>query len=182
MPSPWSKIGPFALLSLGSFLLASFLLFLLIWNSDTLANLGFTGKLYYIILLPLGLAVAGFLFGVLQSYASYTGKQFGGHLVLSGPIVVFLLVVVLGFKLVPDHSTFPVTVYVHGTKGPQDIALRNSGEVYMDLDGWRHHVPIGDQGQAYFPAIPANFQGRSVPAWIESDKFESVGAAAKVHL
>src|SRR5580693_6830864 len=69
-------------------------------NADLLGRLGLTGNLYYLVLLPMGLAAAVFLFGVLRSYARYSGKQLGGMLELSGPIVAFVLVVILGFVLV----------------------------------------------------------------------------------
>jgi hypothetical protein len=171
--SPWSKVAQFAVISLVCFLLGMLLLFLMVWKAAELVALGLIGRLYYIVLLPLGLSAAGFLFGVVHSYARYSGKQFGGTLTLGGPIIAFLLVVILGFVLVPDLSTFPVTVYVQGPGGPQDIVLRNSGEVYIDLGGDRRHVAIGDQGQAYFPAISANFRGQEVPIWVRSDKFEA---------
>ncbi|HEV3165304.1 MAG TPA: hypothetical protein VGZ22_14855, partial [Isosphaeraceae bacterium] len=167
--TPWSKIAPFALISLVCFLLGTLLLFLVVWKAEKLVALGLSGRLFYIVLLPLGLAVAGFLFGALKSDAVYSGRQLGGTLSLGGPIVAFLLVVILGFFLVPDPSTFPLTVYVHGPGGLSDIVLRNSGEVFMDLDGDRRHVAIGDQGQAYFPAVPATFRARDVPVWVVSD-------------
>jgi hypothetical protein len=76
------------------------------------------------VLLPLGLAAAGFLFGVLRSYASYRGKHLGGVLELGGPIIAAAMVVIGGFVLVPSPATFPITVYVHGERGPQDVVLR----------------------------------------------------------
>jgi hypothetical protein len=181
-PGSWSEIAPFVFIALGSFLLGALLLFFMIWKAEELVALGLTGRVYYIVLLPLGLAAAAFLFGVVKSYATYRGRQLGGKLVLGGPIIAFLLVVILGFVLVPDPSTFPLTVFVHGPGGPQDIVLRNSGEVFVDLGGDRRHVQIGDQGQAYFPAIPANFHGQAIPAWVESETYESVNPQAKQRL
>jgi hypothetical protein len=35
----------------------------MLWNVQTLVAFGLTGDLYYIVLLPLGLAAAAFLFG-----------------------------------------------------------------------------------------------------------------------
>src|ERR1700722_5449367 len=135
--------------SLISFLCGIVLLGLLIWNANLLASLGLAGVLYYLVLLPMGLAAAGFLFGVVRSCARYSGKQLGGMLELGGPIVAFLLVVVLGFVLVKPVTTFPLTVYVHGQGRPQDL-LRNSGEVLLDLGLDRRRQPIGSEGQAYF--------------------------------
>jgi hypothetical protein len=180
--NPWAKIAPYAFISLASFAVGALLLFFMVWRAEKLVALGLTGRLYYIVLLPLGLSVAAFLFGVLQSYATYRGHQLGGVLVLWGPIIAFLLVVILGFWLVPDLSTFPVTVYVHGPGGVQDIVLRNSGEVFIDLGGDRRHVQIGDQGQAYFPAIPASFRGQEAPVWIVSDDFESIVPGDRLRL
>jgi hypothetical protein len=174
------QIIPFALISLVSFLLGAVLLFFMVWKAERLVAIGLTGRLYYIVLLPLGLSVAAFLFGVLRSYAIYHGGQVGGRLILSGSVVTFFLVVILGFALVPDHSTFSLTVYVHGPAGLHDIVLKNSGEVWMDLAEERKRVQIGDAGQAYFPAIPAKFHSREVPISVSSDKFEAIQPKVKL--
>jgi hypothetical protein len=144
----------------------------MIWKASMLSALGLTGNLYYLVLLPMGLAAAGFLFGVLRSFARYSGKQLGGVCELGGPIVGFALVVIGGFVLVPNVATFPLTVYVHGEGGPHDLVLRNSGHVVLDLGPDRWSEPIAEEGRAYFPSIPATFRGQEVPIGIESDAFE----------
>ena len=178
----WREIALYGVISLISFLCGVVLLGLMILNADLLGHLGLTGNLYYLVLLPMGLASAGFLFGVLRIYARYSGKQLGGMLELSGPIVAFLLVVILGFVLVKPVTTFPLTVYVHGEGGPQDVVLRNSGDVLLDLGEDRRRQPIGADGQAYFPAIPATFQGQEVPISVDSDAFEVNDAKQKLRL
>jgi hypothetical protein len=80
------------------------------------------------------------------------------------------------------ESTFPMTIFVHGSGGPQDTVLQNSGEVLIDLGGDRQKAAIGDKGQAFFPAIPANFRGQEVLVSVSSDKFESVEANKKYKL
>lgn len=111
------EIVLYALISLISFLCGVGVLSLMIWNAPLLTRLGLAGNLYYLVLLPMGLAASGFLFGVFHSYARYSGKQLGGTLQLGGPLVAFLLVVILGFVLVKPVTTFPLTVYVHGKGG-----------------------------------------------------------------
>jgi hypothetical protein len=179
---PWGRIAPFAVISLVSFGSAASLLFFMVWKADVLVGLGLVGRFYYVLLLPLGLCSAAFLFGVLQAYAGYRGKQLGGTLTLRGPIVACFMVVILGFVLVPDISTFPQTIYVHGPGGPRDIVLRNSGEVFIDLGDDRRHVQIGDQGQAYVPAVPASFRNQYVPVWVSSDNYESVDQEKRLKL
>jgi hypothetical protein len=101
---------------------------------------------------------------------------------LGGPIVAFLLVVILGFVLVKPVMTFPLTVYVHGEGGPQDLVLRNSGDVLLDLGGDRRRQPIGAEGQAFFPAIPPMSRGQEVPIGVESAVFELSDPKQKCHL
>jgi hypothetical protein len=82
----WSKVAPYAALSLATFVCASILPALLLWKPEKLVALGLTGYLYYLVLLPFGLLAAAFLFGALRPSASYRGKQFGGILELGGPV------------------------------------------------------------------------------------------------
>ncbi len=123
-------------------------------------------------LLALGLAVTGFAFGALRSFALYYEKPVGGTLALGGPIVGFALVVIGGFLLPPPASNFPLTVYVHGAGGPQELPLRNEGAVLLDLGGDRRREPIGDRGQAVFPEVPANFRGQKVNVALDAVAYE----------
>jgi hypothetical protein len=166
------EIALYAVISLISFLCGVVLLGLMIWKAELLSRLGLAGNLYYLVLLPMGLAAAGFLFGVLRSYGRYRGKQLGGMLELGGPIVAFLLVLVLGFVLVKPATTFPFTVYVHGKAGAHDLVLKDSGYVFLDLGGYRQKEPIGENGQAIFLGIPPTFRGQEVPIGVESGAFE----------
>jgi hypothetical protein len=176
------SIPRYALISLVVFLCCMAVLLLLILNADKLTGLGLTEHVYYLVLVLMGLAAAGFLFGVLPSSATYEGTVLGGTLKLSGAIVGAALVVVGAYFFVPKTSTFPLTVYVHGEGGPQDMVLRNSGRVMLELGPDPRAEPIGENGQAYFPAIPANFRGQEVPAWVESETYESVDPQAKRRL
>jgi hypothetical protein len=168
---PWGEIVLYALITLVCFLGAVGILALMIWKGDQLVAWGLTGNLYFLVLVPMALCVAGFLFGVLHSYARYSGNQLGGVLELGGPIVGAALVVIGGFWLVPSVATFPLTVYVQGEGGPSEVVLKNSGSVVLDLGGDRRRQPIGEEGQAYFPSIPATFRNQEVPIWVESDAY-----------
>ena len=77
------RIWLYAFLALGSFICALVLIGLMLWNVALLSRFGLTGNFYYLILLPLGLAVAAFLFGALRSWAHYSGKALGGALDLT---------------------------------------------------------------------------------------------------
>jgi hypothetical protein len=185
-PAQTAKIGeilPYAMIALASFLCGIGVLVLMLWKAEALTKLGLIGNLYYIVLFPLGLCAAVFLFGVVRSFARYKGAQYGGTLELGGPIIAFVLVVGGGFVLVPKPpSTFPLTVYVHGEADRNDLVLRNSGRVFVDLDGDRQSRSIGEDGQAYFPGIPDRFRGQEVPIWVDANGFESTVANQKARI
>ncbi len=180
--SSMGRIPRYALISFVVFLCCIAVLLLLIVNADKLTGLGLTEHVYYLVLVLLGLAAAGFLFGVLPSSATYEGTVLGGTLKLGGAIVGAVLVVAGAYFFLPKAPTFPLTVYVHGEGGPQDLVLRNSGRVMLELGPDARVELIGENGQAYFPAIPANFRGQEVPAWVESEAYESVNPRAKQRL
>ena len=172
--SSWPTIAPYAILSLGSFAGGLVLVSLLLWKGDKLTAWGLTGNFYYLILLLLGLTAAAFLFGAMRSYARYQGRQLGGALELGGPVVGCALVVIGGLVLVKNPTTFPLTVYVHGEAGRHELVLRKSGHIMVDLGPDRRREPVGDNGQAYFPAIPAIFRGQKVDIWLDADGYELV--------
>jgi len=145
----------------------------MLWNAQLLAAFGLTGNYYYVVLLALGLAAAAFLFGVLQSYARFNGRNGWGVLELGGPIVGSALVVVGGFHLVPNPLPFSVTVFVHGEGGIHDLVPKDSGDVVMELGGKVQREQIGSNGTADFKDIPSSHRGEAAPLWFESEQFES---------
>jgi hypothetical protein len=174
------QVPMYALISLGVFACCVAVLIVLITNAERLSRFGLLQQIYYLVLVLMGLSAAGFLFGVLQSTATYTGKLWGGTLRLSGSVVGAALVVIGGYYFLPKATTFPLTVYVHGEGGPQDIVLRNSGRVVIKLGPAPQSEPIGDNGQAFFPAVPSDFRGQQVQAWVESETYGSPGTTTTI--
>ncbi len=173
------SIWTFALLAFVSFLCGIAVLLLLVFKGDWAVKLGLEGRLFYVTLLPLGLSAAVFLFGVVRSYAAYTGQVYGGTLELGGPIVAFVLVVIGGFELVPNPSPFSVTAFVHGEAGSHDLVLRDSGWVSMDLGQDRKRERIGDKGEARFQSILPSFRGQTVPVDVDAPGYELVGEKSR---
>lgn len=169
-----SKITPYAL-----FFLFLVLVGLFLWKARMLVALGLTGYFYYLVLVPLDLIASVILFGALRSSASYSGQHFGGKLELGGAVVFFLVVMILGVKLFPASLNFPLTVYVHGVAGPQDLVLKNSGYVLLDLGGDRRRERIGEKGQAFFPEIPSNFRGQPANVSLDAAGYELANPAQK---
>lgn len=167
------RIPNYALISFVAFLCCLAVLVLLIANADKLSRFGLLQQVYYLVLVLMGLTAAGFLFGVLKSSATWAGKFWGGTLRLSRSVVGAALVVIGGYYFIPKATYYPLTVYVRGESGPQDIVLRNTGRVFLKLGPEISSELIGENGQAVFPRVPAEFRGQQVPGWIESDDYEA---------
>jgi hypothetical protein len=176
--------GPlfYAIVSLVAFFLGFVILSVMLWNAQLLVTLGLTGNFYYVVLLALGLAAAAFLFGVLQSYARFNGRNGWGALELGGPIVGCALVVLGGFYLVPNPLPFTVTVFVHGEGGIHDLVPKDSGEVVMELGGKVQRQQIGPDGTVDFKDIAPSHRGEAAQLWFESKQFESVHPEQKYAL
>jgi hypothetical protein len=176
------NIAAYAIFSGVSFLFGMLILILIVWKAEMLIALGLTGNLFYVLLIPMGLASAGFLFGVLRSVAIYNSTSFGGTITLGGPVVAAALVVWGGFQLPPPPpTTFEVTVLVHGPGGPEDRPLRGKGSIIMVLDGDPHEKAIDPKGAAYFVGIAAKHRNsKPVDIFLEADDFERADRAPRV--
>ena len=179
----WVRFASFTALSVASFFAGLGLLALTLWDPEKLVALGLVDRLYYIVLLPLGVTAGSFLFLAVRSFAQYTGKQLGGTLRIGGPIVVAALVVIGGFALPkPQPEAFDLAVFVHGEMGEHDLVLRNTGVVWLTLGRDRRHERIGDKGEANFLGIPGSFRGGEVMVSVEAEGFEPVGPDQKRRL
>jgi hypothetical protein len=175
-----NRIPNYALASFVVFLCCLVVLLLLIAFADRLSRFGLIQQVYYLVLVLMGLAAAGVLFGVLRSSAEWAGELLGGTLRLSGSIVGSALVVFGGYLFIPKATFFSLTVYVHGEGGSQDVVLRNSGRVFLKLGPEISFESIGENGQAVFPRIPSDFRGQQVSGWVESDDYEASNTAVTI--
>ena len=149
----------YALAALIGLLVAVGLLLFYVYQVPKMVQSGVQNQVFYILLLPWGLACAAFLFGTMRSIAKFTHKRLGGALELGGPVVLFCLVVAGGFKLVPSApEAFDLTVRAHSTSQP----IIKQGKITIDLDNTRRTEEIASNGEANFKGIPAKLKGTSV--------------------
>jgi len=157
----------YALISLIALFIGIGILLLFIFKAEDLVALGIDEKVFYILLFPMGFSAAAFLFGAMRSYARYKGKNFGGLLELGGPVVLFLLVIVLGFYLVPDTKPFDFTIFLRDADGK--TVLKNQGILKIQLDNVIKKGNIDEDGIVDFKGIPAKFRNAQVPVELEID-------------
>ena len=87
MPAPSPKISQlkWVYISGAVFLVALICAALLIAFAGKVSFI--PNSLYFVVLIPLGLVAAGFLFGAMRSHARFSGKMSHGTLELAGPVV-----------------------------------------------------------------------------------------------
>jgi hypothetical protein len=164
-PLPAKNYAIIALL--GLLLAAGFTLFY-VYRVPALVESGVQGQVFYLLMIPWALSCAAFLFGAMKSYARFTNKRVGNALELGGPVVLFCLVLVGGFKLVPPApETFDLAVRAHSKDSP----LINSGQITLDLPGLPH-ANIGPDGEANFKGLSARFRGTPIRVLAHVEGYE----------
>ncbi|MBL1215691.1 MAG: hypothetical protein HND52_20155 [Ignavibacteriae bacterium] len=128
---------------------AAFIIF-----SARLTEFGITKSVYYFALLPAGLFTAAFLFGAMRSYAKYSGENRFGRLELTGPVVIFALVVIGGFVFAEPENTFALTVRI---SSEPDNEIITNGEIILDLGSQRLVRKIDSNGEVIFADLPSKF-------------------------
>jgi hypothetical protein len=152
-------------------------------SAPALVRVGLTGHIWYVLLLLLGLFAAITIFALFKSYARYRGQPLEGTLELGGPVVVMLVVIVLGFYLVPaPPPRFDVTVFFHGKEGRQVVILHSHGRASLDLGADKRIEAVGDKGEARFPGIPGDLRDREVELGLDDDTYELVDSPCNIRL
>jgi hypothetical protein len=116
---------------------------------------GITQKAFFIILIPLGFSVSAFLFGAMKSYATYKQKEVNSVLELGGPIVGFLITILLGINSTPmEQQPFQFTVSLTDESG---ATTSTQGKLYLLLGQERKPSENSDGIIFNFKTIPFEF-------------------------
>lgn len=140
-------------------------------------DLGIVGNIYYIILIPLGFSSAAFLAGAMKSYASFKSNVTMpyGTLNLSGPIVIFILVVAGGFIMpnINKKSKFDLKMRLVCDDGL--AKLINSGSVFLYIGKYTREESIHNN-EVIFPDIPEDYYNKTGRVVLEIQDFELANA------
>lgn len=142
-----------------------------------LAQNGDQDRIFYLLLIPWALSCAAFLFGAMRSYARFTKKRLGGFFELGGPVVLFCLILIGGFRLVPSApDTFDLTVRASSADAP----LINSGQIVLELNSAIHHQSIGPDGEANFKGISTRLKGTTIRVLPQVEGYEQTWVTRKL--
>jgi len=169
----------YAVLSGVGLLIGIGILCVILFNGSKLQALGWGEKAFYILLLPMALGCAAFLFGAMRSLAGWKGTILRGQLQLGGPVIAFILVMLGGVKLVPGAQDFSFTLLLE-TDYPEAAAL--VGSAYLDLGGERKEEAIDAKGTVTFKNIPTRFRDQEVEFGIRIENHHLPTQNRTIHL
>lgn len=158
----------------GFFFLLSFIASaILVIYGKQFESQGIVGNIYYIILIPLGFSSAAFLAGAMKSYASFqsNGTMPYGKLLLTGPVVIFALVVGGGF-IMPNlnkKETFSVKVRVASIDKATN--LFNQGRIFLYVGQERKSADI-HEGEVKFENIPEAYKNKKVKILTDIENYQ----------
>ncbi|MDZ7779973.1 MAG: hypothetical protein U5R14_08595 [Gemmatimonadota bacterium] len=138
------------------------LLLLLVYGADRIVAAGLDHRVFYVLLVPLGMSAAAFAFGAMKSTATFQGKS-PRDITLTGPAAFAAMVVVGGFFLVPEGGLRSVAVRVD--RSPEDGGGPVGGaQVRLDWGPQRLVQMTDATGQASFLGLPPTASGVTVSA------------------
>ena len=143
------KPGTYAWLAGGGLLVSIGLLLFLVFQADLIVASGLDHRVFYVLLVPLGLAAGAFAYGAMASTGGFSGNVGPGEVKLTGPAVFAGLVVVGGFFLVPEGGavTLVVRVLAGGASGVP------GAEVVVDAGQARSTATTDAGGQVVFAGL-----------------------------
>jgi hypothetical protein len=145
------------------------LLVLLIFGAERILAAGLDHRVFYVLLVPLGLSAGAFAFGAMNSSGVFT-QQGSREVGLTGPAMFAALVVVGGFFLVPEGGLTTLAVRV-------DRAIEAGGgpvpgaRVTVDWGIQRITQVTDGAGQAAFVGLPPRASGVEVA--VEAEGYAS---------
>ena len=163
------------LVSVGGFIIFIGVAFFFIFFSDKINNIKL--PVYFFLLVIVALIAAAFLSGALKSHAKYSGKVYNGTLEMGGPVVVFALIIYMGyiFRPVQSYTNLKVTVFADETNS----SLINAGMVKLLLNKPDSQQIIN--GLAEFTDVPAEFAGKEVTIIPEVDGYYTNAQQVKIN-
>jgi hypothetical protein len=135
-------------------------------------NLNLSTPVYFFLLLALALAATGLLAGALRSKAEYDGKAYGGSLKLGGPVVVFALIILLGYKFRPTEDNGPrvLTINVYSSKNKTPVT---QGKLLIKAGAFSQREEINSKGEAVFGGIGPSISGKVLNVIAEVEGFNN---------
>lgn len=141
--------------------LVGFIIFAAVLSSLMFApkTFSFSTPVYFFLLVVLALVATGFLAGAMNSYAKYNSTVNNRHLTITGPAVIFFVILYIGYKFRPDTIERPVSLSIIVTGPDNENEVLENGEIAIRIADYRSQKKLGAEGEVVFSGIDATYKG-----------------------
>lgn len=153
----------------GLFLFIVLFILLMIFGKE----INLTTPVYFFLVVIIGLVATGFLSGAMHSAAKYNASFNNKTLSVTGPAVIFFIILYIGFKYKPEQvqniQPLSLSVLVTGEGGVNDL-IRN-GSMELRIGDINYTEKINDKGIAYFSGINPVYKGEEIELFPQVDGY-----------
>lgn len=117
--------------------------------------------LYFILIVFVALVATGFLSGAMNSAAKYSGTFQNRTLAISGPAVIFFIILYIGYKYKPEvQVNNPLSLSI--LFSDSEKKLLKEGAVSIRIGEYSSAKQINAEGQAVFTGINPAYKGSAI--------------------
>lgn len=144
----------------GLLLFIAFFYLLIVYNKQISISM----PVYFFLVVIIALISTAFLSGAMKSVARYNAKSPNSTLYLSGPAVIFFIIIYLGYKyrpeLVKENAPISLSVLFRGPEGSEE-AIKD-GQVTVRVAQYSSLKQIDNEGNALFTGINPEYRGLKI--------------------
>jgi hypothetical protein len=119
--------------------------------------------LYFFLLVICDLGATFFLASVLKSSAEYSGNVLKGNLKITGPAVIFLVILLIGYKYKPIEKEDPFDLTFIVSYFEKGIPEKQKGSIRIELDNNPRELPVDEENKVVFTNIDHRYLGKMIP-------------------
>ena len=145
---------------IGFILFVGFFYLLIIYSGD----ISLSTPVYFFLVVIIALVSTAFLSGAMKSVARYSSNAPNRNLYLSGPAVIFFIIIYLGYKYRPEtpleNSPLSLSVLLTGPEGSEELI--KDGQVRVRIGQYSSLKEIDNESSALFTGINPEYKGAKI--------------------
>jgi hypothetical protein len=147
---------------LTAFILLIIFIFLLVFVTNR-GTIQLSMPLYFFLLVICDLGATFFLSAALKSTAEYSGNVLKGNLKITGAAVIFLVILLIGYKYKPVVKDDPFDLTFIVSYSENSIPQKQSGSIRIELDNNPRELPVDAENKVVFTNIDSRYLGKMIP-------------------
>ena len=161
------------IVSLCGFILFGVMFYFLVTSGQ---DISISMPVYFFLVVLIALISTAFLSGAMKSVARYNATSQNRTLYLSGPAVIFFIIIYLGYKYRPEsvkeNVPLSLSVLFSGPEGTQEMI--DAGQVRVRIAQYSSLKKVDNEGAALFTGINPEYKGLKIDLSAEVPGYQLV--------